>query len=60
LLVTRPHGDLTYEGAQLVARPIKNNIAKSWIVLASLANLRPTRAMSKFENVAQIYFTDWQ
>ena len=60
LLVTRPHGDLTYEGAQLVARPIKNNIAKSRIVLASLANLRPTRAMSKFENVAQIYFTDWQ
>ncbi|MDB2390146.1 LysR substrate-binding domain-containing protein [Alphaproteobacteria bacterium] len=60
LLVTRPRGDLTYEGASLVARPIKNNITKSRIVLASLANLRPTRIMTKFEAVAQSYFDSWQ
>ena len=60
LLVTRPHGDLTYEGASLIARPIKNNTTKSSIVLASLTNLRPTRVMSRFEAVAQIYFASWK
>ena len=60
LLVTRPRGDLTYEGASLIARPIKNNMTKSRIVLASLANLRPTRIMSRFEAVALAYFASWK
>ena len=60
LLVTRPRGDLTYEGAALVTRPIKNNMIKSRIVLASLEHMRPTRAMSRFQTVAQIYFTSWK
>ena len=59
LLVTRPRGDITYEGAALVARPIKNNVIKSRIVLASLENLRPTRAMSRFESIAKVYFSNW-
>ena len=60
LLVTRPKGDLTYEGAKLIACPIKNNIIKSRIVIASLENLRPTRIMSRFEAVAQVYFANWK
>ncbi len=52
LLVTRPDGDRTYDGQPLVALPIRDAIRPSRIVLASLDTLRPTRLMTRFEEVA--------
>ena len=48
LLVTRPHGDFTYDGAQVVSRPIAGNTQTANIGLAWQQGLRPTRLMSAF------------
>jgi len=53
ILVTRPQGDVTYEGLPLVVRPLENKVAFSKIVLASPANLRPTRLITSLEQVAE-------
>lgn len=52
LLVTRPMSDMTYEGRPLAIRPLSSNSQISQIVLASLADLRPTRLMQRFQEVA--------
>ena len=52
ILVTRPHGDTTYDGTRLIIRPLRNVDARSTVVIASLANLRQTRLVSSFEEVA--------
>ena len=52
ILVTRPHGDLTYDGKKLAIRPLESATENSLIVLASLADLRQTRLVASFEDVA--------
>ena len=52
ILVTRPHGDMTYDGKKLATRPLESATENSLIVLASLADLRQTRLVASFEDVA--------
>lgn len=52
VLVTRPKGDLTHDGHRLVIKPLRDATAPSRIVLASHHNLRPSRIMTCFEDVA--------
>jgi DNA-binding transcriptional LysR family regulator len=57
LLVTRPYGDRTYEGAPLVVRPIVEPGTKGEVCLAMLEKLRPTRAMAAFETFSKEFFS---
>ena len=56
LLVTRPHGDTTYDGSPIVARPLSDEAATSTIALARLAQARPTRTMDTFEGFCRAWF----
>ncbi len=56
LLVTRPAGDVSYDGQDLAVCAIKDPVEKSRIVLSALRALRPTRVMSAFEALAVAYF----
>jgi DNA-binding transcriptional LysR family regulator len=56
LLVTRPHGDMSYDGQKLVARKLADDVEPGRIALASLAQLRPTRLMSVFEQFCIEFF----
>lgn len=53
LLVTRPDGDRTYDGHPLAIRPLQGAPRSSRMGLARLTSLRPTRLMTRFEDVAQ-------
>ncbi|MDG2340899.1 MAG: LysR family transcriptional regulator [Paracoccaceae bacterium] len=53
LLVTRPSGDTSYDGQPLSIRPLKNSAAKSSIVLARHKDLRSTKLMTLFTNLAK-------
>lgn len=57
LLVTRPHGDTTYDGKRLALLPIRENVEASAVVLASPLDLRPTKAMQAFEAFAESFFS---
>jgi DNA-binding transcriptional LysR family regulator len=48
LLVTRPHGDHTYDGEAVVARPIRDRVRPGRICLARLRATRPTRLAEAF------------
>ena len=48
LLVTKPHGDLTYDGCRLITRALAGNKEPGRIGLAHIASLRPTRLMAAF------------
>jgi DNA-binding transcriptional LysR family regulator len=48
LLVTRPHGDLSYDGQPLAVRPVREKVEPGRIALATLSQLRPTRLMDAF------------
>jgi DNA-binding transcriptional LysR family regulator len=50
VLVTRPHGDRTYEGEPVAVRPLSEKGRMGEIVLARLKQLRPTRTMLAFED----------
>ncbi len=52
LLVTRPFGDTTYDGAKICVRPLKGSNSKSKIVLSGLANLKRTALVKCVEKVA--------
>ena len=56
LLVTRPPGDITYDGQELAIRPIRDNVNKTRIVLCRLKSVRPTAAVLELENFAAAYF----
>lgn len=56
LLVTRPHGDHTYDGCRIEARPLAHDAATSVICLAQLAQSRPTRLMDAFTVFCQAWF----
>ncbi len=58
LLVTRPPGDLTYDGQQLAIRPIQDDVEKTRIVLCRLKSVRPTAALLELENFALTYFME--
>jgi hypothetical protein len=57
LLVTRPMGDMTYDGQQVSVRPIRGSVEPSRIAVATLAAVRPTRAMQAFETLATAHFS---
>lgn len=48
LLVTRPHGDHSYDGQPLAVCRIRGEVEPGSIALARLARLRPTRVMTAF------------
>jgi len=48
LLVTKPQGDLTYDGCKLITRPLTGIKEPGRIGLAKMTNLRPTRLMQAF------------
>ncbi len=56
LLVTRPHGDLTYDGQELAIRPLADNVPGSRIGLVRLKTMRPTQLMKAFEKFSQSWF----
>ena len=56
LLVTRPHGDKTYDGSQICIRQLKGSHSKSRIVLGSLASLKKTRSITCLEQTAKKHF----
>lgn len=52
LLVTRPHGDRSYDGEPLAVRPILEETEKGEIALATLKGVRPTRLVKAFTDFA--------
>jgi DNA-binding transcriptional LysR family regulator len=56
LLITRPHGDATYDGEQLAIRPIVEDVEDGVIAIAALKSLRPTRLISTFEEFCVNFF----
>ena len=56
LLITRPHGDATYDGEQLAIRPIVEEVEDGVIAIAALKSLRPTRLISTFEEFCVNFF----
>ncbi|MGI9435733.1 MAG: LysR family transcriptional regulator [Geminicoccaceae bacterium] len=56
LLVTRPSGDVSYDGQGLSICAVRGPVDNSRIVLSALRTLRPTYAMSAFEALAVSHF----
>ncbi len=56
LLITRPHGDHAYDGSQLAVVPLRDDVEKGVIALATLQALRPTRLVSTFEEFCVSFF----
>jgi DNA-binding transcriptional LysR family regulator len=56
ILVTRPHGDMSYDGQPLAIKPILEAVEPGVIALATLASVRPTRLLSTFEQFAKEFF----
>ncbi len=56
LLITRPHGDHSYDGSELALRPIRETVEPGIIALASLRNLRRTRLISTFAEFCTSFF----
>jgi len=60
LLVTRPPGDVTYEGKGLAIRPVREDAEAGRIALARLSGFHPTRLMTAFEAFARGSFRERQ
>ncbi len=58
LLVTRPASDLSYDGSALACRPLAEDVEPGRIVLARLAQSRPTRLVETFADYCRGYFAD--
>ncbi|MDO8352741.1 MAG: LysR family transcriptional regulator, partial [Aestuariivirga sp.] len=56
LLITRPHGDATYDGEPLAIRPLVEEVEDGVIAIAALKSLRPTRLISTFEEFCVNFF----
>ena len=56
ILVTRPSGDLTYDGQALVVRPLSDDVEHSRIVLCHLQSTRPTQLLEAFSHFVVDYF----
>lgn len=59
ILVTRPAGDITYDGQQLVIRPLSSKVEPSTITLCSLQSVRPSKIGLAFTQVASEYFEEF-
>jgi DNA-binding transcriptional LysR family regulator len=57
ILVTRPRGDMTYDGRNVSCVRIKGNQEPSRIVIARLPMTRPTRLMNAFWNFSKAFFS---
>lgn len=57
LLITRPAGDLSYEGLPLAIRPIDDVVEPGRLLLARLPAVRPTRLERAFTDFAVAWFT---
>lgn len=57
VLVTRPAGDLTYDGKRIVAIPVIDDVPQGRIVLARMAGTRPTRFAQAFATVCKNHFS---
>ena len=58
LLVTRPAGDRSYDGRPLACRPLTDRVEPGRVVLARLAQSRPTRLVEAFAAHCRTYFAD--
>lgn len=58
ILATRPAGDITYDGLPIAYRPIRDNIEPGPLVLARLAQSRPTRLAETFSDFCEDWFRD--
>ena len=56
ILITRPHGDHSYDGEPLAIRAIAEDVERGEIVLATLRQMRKTRLVSAFEEHCVRYF----
>lgn len=56
ILITRPHGDRSYAGESLAARPIAEEVERGVIALAALRQMRKTRLTAAFEEHCVDYF----
>jgi hypothetical protein len=54
--VTRPAGDTAYDGQGLACRPLADEVEPGHIVLARLAQARPTRLVETFTAHCRAYF----
>lgn len=60
ILVTRPRQDRTYDGQEIVTRPLSDSPAPSDICLARLAQSKPTGLMEAFAAFCRTWFTQTQ
>ncbi len=58
ILVTRPAGDLTYDGKRIITVPLSDNVPQAQVVLARMAGTRPTRMAEAFTTVCRNHFAD--
>jgi DNA-binding transcriptional LysR family regulator len=56
LLVTRPHGDHSYDGEALAVRPLREPVEQAVMALATVKSLRPTQLISTFETFCASFF----
>ena len=56
LLVTRPHGDKTYDGSQICIRRLKGSHSKSIIVLGILSSHKKTKSSTCLEQTSLKHF----
>ena len=59
ILNLRPHGDLSYDGAKLACRPLRDPLPPLSIVLAKVKGARPTRRAEAFAASLQARCTPW-
>lgn len=58
VLVTRPQVDCTYDGEQVVVKPISDLVVTSAVALARLEQVRPTRVALQFEQFCREQMAD--
>ncbi len=56
LLITRPQGDITYDGRKLACVTLEDDVRPGRIVLARLASMQPTRLMQVFTDHCEKHF----
>jgi DNA-binding transcriptional LysR family regulator len=57
ILVTRPHGDHSYDGRPLACRPIAERVTPQRLIIGTSPRMPATQAAKAFAAVAQQYFS---
>ncbi|MGH7070918.1 MAG: LysR family transcriptional regulator [Acetobacteraceae bacterium] len=57
-LVTRPAGDISYDGRPLICRPIREMVPPQEVIIAYSPRSPPTRVAKAFISVSQRYFAN--